>query len=201
MCKRVKNSRRTKHPEFLIDTAAFQGVSDGFELVQELVTKKLRREQLLAEQLTCEPSAAKAAESLFERYSRLEIVIAGWIDHAVLQFHSRLQGDIRSLPKMLRELDSYRPDQGGDVCFYLADLGYNEVLATMISFENMTVSTARYRRTCVKAYAKSVLCVTLIESWRTLSGDLTVGAAPDWSWFRIDSPQCGNRHRRSNDDT
>ncbi len=147
MCKRVKNSRRTKQPQFLIDTAAYQGVSVEFELVEELVTKKLRREQSLGEQLTCEPSAVKAMESLFERYLRLEIVIAGWIDHAVLEFHSCLQGDIRSLRKMVRELDSYRPDQGGDACFYLADLGYNEVLATMISFENATFSTSRYRLT------------------------------------------------------
>jgi len=73
-------------------------------------------------------------------------VIAGWIDQAVLDFHLSLQGDKSCLPKMLASLDAYRPDQNGDICFYLADLDYNDVIATMISFENAFVDSKTYRR-------------------------------------------------------
>jgi len=146
MFKHVKSHRQTTHPEFLVDTAGYQGVSQEFEAVQELVTKMLRRDQSLQNQLTSEEPIQSAVESLFDKYQRLEIVIAGWIDRAVLEFHASLQGDKRCLPGMLGQLDAYRPDQNGDMCFYLADLEYNQVLATMISFENEAISTKSYRR-------------------------------------------------------
>ncbi|MCA9096646.1 MAG: hypothetical protein KDA68_24365, partial [Planctomycetaceae bacterium] len=71
---------------------------------------------------------------------------AGWIDQAVLEFHMALLGDIRCLPKIFASLEAYRPDQNGDVCFYLADLDYNEVIATEISFEASLIDVKRYRR-------------------------------------------------------
>ncbi len=148
MFKHVKSHRQTTHPEFLVDTAAYQGVSQEFEVVRELVTKKLRRDQSLQSQLTCDQTIQSAIESFFEKYQRLEIVIAGWVDQAVLEFHASLQGDKRCLPKMLGQLDAYRPDQNGDMCFYLADLDYDQVLATMISFEDGTISIRSYRRSC-----------------------------------------------------
>ena len=148
MSKHVKSHRKATHPEFLVDTPAYQGVSQEFELVQELVSKKLRSDQLLQIQLMCEPAIQSAIESLFEEHQRLEIVIAGWIDQAVLEFHSSLQGDNLCLRKMFDELDAYRPDQNGDICFYLADLEYNHVLATVVSFEDGAISTKSYRRIC-----------------------------------------------------
>jgi hypothetical protein len=145
MFKRVEIHRQTTPPEFLVDTAAYQGVSRQFEVVQQLVAKKLRRDQSVREQLTTEEPLRCAIETLFERHVRLEIVIAGWIDQAILEFHSSLQGDKRCLAKMVAKLDAYRPDQNGDICFYLADLDYSEVVATMISFENSFVDSKAYR--------------------------------------------------------
>jgi len=52
MFKHVKSHRRTTHPEFLVDTAAHQGVSKEFEVVRELTAKKLRHDQSLQRQLT-----------------------------------------------------------------------------------------------------------------------------------------------------
>ena len=146
MSKHVKIHRRTTHPEFLVDTAAYQGVSKEFEVVQELTAKKLCRDQSLQAQFMCEEPVQSAIESLFDRYLRLEVVIAGWIDQAVLEFHLCLKGDKRCLPKMFASLEAYRPDQNGDVCFYLADLDYNDVIATMISFENSSVDSKTYRQ-------------------------------------------------------
>ncbi len=146
MFKNVKSHRQTTHPEFLVDTAAFQGVSQEFEMIRDLVTRSLRRDQSLQNQLMSEEPIRNAVELLFQKYQRLEIVIAGWIDQAVLEFHSSLQGDNRCLSKMLDQLDAYRPDQNGDMCFYLADLDYNQVLATVISFEDGVISTKSYRR-------------------------------------------------------
>ncbi len=146
MFKNVKSHRQTTHPEFLVDTAAFQGVSQEFEVIRDLVTRSLRRDQSLQNQLMSEEPIRNAVELLFQKYQRLEIVIAGWIDQAVLEFHSSLQGDNRCLSKMLDQLDAYRPDQNGDMCFYLADLDYNQVLATVISFEDGVISTKSYRR-------------------------------------------------------
>lgn len=146
MFKNVKSHRQTTHPEFLVDTAAYQGVSQEFEVIRDLVSRSLRRDQSLQNQLMSEGPIRNAVELLFQKYQRLEIVIAGWIDQAVLEFHSSLQGDNRCLSKMLDQLDAYRPDQNGDMCFYLADLDYNQVLATVISFEDGVISTKCYRR-------------------------------------------------------
>jgi hypothetical protein len=49
------------------------------------------------------------------------------------------------LPKMLQELNLYRADQNGDICFYLAELHFHEVVATMVSFEDTTITTKEYR--------------------------------------------------------
>lgn len=146
MSTHVNSHRRASHPEFLIDTAAYQGVSREFEVVQELVAKQLLRDQSLQDQLTTDVPIRCEIESLFERHVRLEIVIAGWIDRVVLEFHASLQGDHRCLPKMLAKLDAYRPEQDGDICFYLADIDYQEVVATMISFENSLVESKTYVR-------------------------------------------------------
>ena len=115
-------------------------------MVHDLAAKRLHREQSLQRQLMDEELVHKAVESLFEKHFRLEIVIAGWIDQAVLEFNACLRGDERCLPKMLESLDEYRPDQNGDVCFYVADLDYNDVIATMISFEIGVIDSKAYRR-------------------------------------------------------
>lgn len=139
------DARKARHAEFLNDTSEYQGVSHDFEVVQEFVVRKLSREQSLRSQLACDAHVMEAVELLFEKYVRLEMVIAGWIDQAVLEGHSCLRGDRRCWPKMLEELDVYRPDQNGDMCFYVADLDYNEVISTMISFEDSVISSKRYR--------------------------------------------------------
>lgn len=145
MFKQFKRHGRTASPDFLVDTAEYQGVSTDFEPVEELTAKKLRRDQSLHEQLMCEELVQTAIESLFEGQLRLDIVIAGWIDQAVLEFHLALHGDKCCLPRIFASLDAYRPDQNGDVWFYLADLDYNEVIATRISFEDSWVDSKRYR--------------------------------------------------------
>ena len=111
MSKHVNSHHRAAHPEFLIDTAAYQGVSREFEVVQELVAKQLLRDQSLHDQLTTDVPIRCAIESLFERRVRLEIVIAGWIDRVVLEFHASLQGDNRCLPKMLAKLTECLPSR------------------------------------------------------------------------------------------
>jgi len=142
----IKRQSRSARPDFLVETAKYAGVSAYFEPVQEFVAKKLRCDQSLQEQLMSEELVQTAIESLFEQHIRLDMVIAGWIDQAVLEFHMALLGDIRSLPKIFASLEAYRPDQNGDVCFYLADLDYNEVIATEISFEASLIDVKRYRR-------------------------------------------------------
>jgi hypothetical protein len=138
--------RRSAHPHFLIDTPEYRGISREFEPRQGLVTKRLRRDEPLQNQWVAELPIRSSVEQLFKEYSTLEMVITGWVDQAVLEFHSVLQGDQGSLAKVLDELDVYRPDQNGDICFYLADLDYNQVLATTFSFEDETLSAAAFQR-------------------------------------------------------
>lgn len=137
---------RSNHPEFLIDTPDYQGISREFESLQGLATRQMRRDESLQKQWLNEVAIRNSAEQLFEKYSRLELVIAGWADQAVLEFHSMLQGDERCLAAMLNELDAYRPAENGDICFYLADLAYQDVLATTFSFEDQTISAATFQR-------------------------------------------------------
>lgn len=107
---------------------------------------RMIREQSIQSQLWGEEAFRCAVEALFDRCQRLEIVIAGWIDQAVLEFHSCLKSDKRCLPKMLAELDIYRPAENGDSCFYLADFHYNEAIVAEISFESRTIDVKCYRR-------------------------------------------------------
>ena len=132
--------------DFLVDTTTYQGVSRDFEVVEVLAAKPLRHDQPLRDQLTKDEAIRCAMESLFQVHLRLEIVMAGWVDQSVLEFHSSREGDIRYLPTMLAMLDAYRPDQDGDICFYLADLDYNEVVGTIVSFQSELVDSKVYRR-------------------------------------------------------
>lgn len=138
--------RRSAHRDFLVDTEDYRGISREFEPLQGLVTKKLRRHESLQEQWMSAQPIQDSAERLFDEFTRLEIVIAGWVDQSILEYHSVSQRDQQGLAEMLNQLDAYRPDQNGDICFYLADLEYNQVLATTFSFEDETVSAATFRR-------------------------------------------------------
>lgn len=111
----VPVQRHSAHPDFLIDTEEYRGISPQVRHFAGLVTMKLRRHESLQEQwLSAEPIQNSVAE-LFDQFTRLEIVIAGWVDQAVLEYHSVLQGDVQGLAEILNQLDAYRPDQNGDI--------------------------------------------------------------------------------------
>lgn len=140
-------NRPRPQSDFLVDTENFQGISRDFAPVRGLATKSLKANESLQSQWRSAESLPICAESLFAEFHRLEIVIAGWMDQDVLEIHSVLQGDADCLAQMLNVLDVYRPAQNGDICFYLADLKYNKILATTISFEDNALSAALYHRT------------------------------------------------------
>lgn len=148
MVKHFESGRKSKHPSFLVDTPAYQGVSPEFKATETLVSKKLPVELSIQNQFMCESSIRVAVTLMFEIHQRLEFVIAGWVDQAVLEIHSSCQGDSRLLPKVLLQLESYRPAQNGDIWFYMTNLDCNQVLATMISFANKKMITRCYRRSC-----------------------------------------------------
>lgn len=132
--------------EFLVDTPDYQGISRQFEPLHGLVTKQLSRAESLQDQWQREEAIRQSTTELFATYSILEIVIAGWIDQAVLEFHSVQQVDHSCLAKVLEQLETYRPAENGDLCFYMADLDYQQILVTTFSFEDQTISSTRYQR-------------------------------------------------------
>ena len=132
--------------EFLVDTPDYQGISRQFEPLHGLVTKQLRRDETLQHQWLSESAICQSIEELFAAHDKLEYVIAGWVDQAVLEYHSIEQGNRSCLAKLLDQLDAYRPAENGDLCFYMADLDYGQVLVTTFSFEDQAISATRYQQ-------------------------------------------------------
>ena len=138
--------QRTPGREFLVDTPDYQGISRQFEPLQGLVTKQLRRDESLQQQWLCESAIRQSIEEFLAAHSQLEFVIAGWVDQAVLEYHFIEQGNRSCLSRVLDELDTYRPAENGDVCFYVTDLDYDQILVTTFSFEDQAISSTRYQQ-------------------------------------------------------
>ncbi len=132
--------------EFLVDTETYRGISRDFEPLCGLLTRKLSSLEPLSVQWLNAPAVQAAVGTLLDKNRVLEMVIAGWVEQEVLEFHCVRQGDRSCLTQVLDVVDMYRPDQDGDICFYLADIEYQQVLATTFSFEDATISAATYRR-------------------------------------------------------
>ncbi len=98
-------------PVFLVDTEEYRGISREFEPLQGLVTKRLVRQQSLQSQWMSEQAIQNGTELLFNDFTTLEMVIAGWVDQSILEYHRHMQGDRHCLANLLAELDSYRPHQ------------------------------------------------------------------------------------------
>lgn len=146
MSQNLDPMHRAPQREFLVDTPDYQGISRQFEPLHGLVTKLLRQDESLQQQWLSEAAINQALEELFATYSKLEFVIAGWVDQAVLEFRSVEQGNRSCLAKVLDHLDAYRPAENGDLCFYVTDLDYDQVLFTTFSFEDQAISSTKYRR-------------------------------------------------------
>ncbi len=138
----MDNRNRRRFPDFLTDSA----VSDAYVPVREILVKRLDTSESVRHQLIRERGVTDAIDLMFATHTRLQVVVAGWVDQAVLEIHRELQGDLRCLSNALSELDVYRADQNGGVCFYLTDLAHSEVLAAMLSFEDGTMIARQYRR-------------------------------------------------------
>ena len=141
----MNNPNKVRYPEFLTGQSS-SGVSDAYCVVQHILVQPLSERDSISKQLTRESRITDVIDQMFSRHSRLQLVLAGWIDQAVLEVRRCLQGDVRCLPLMFNELDLYRADQNGDICFYLADIPHSEVLAMEVSFEDRTIVTRQYRR-------------------------------------------------------
>ena len=146
MSHNLDSKQRAPRREFLVDTPDYQGISRQFEPLQGLVTKQLRRDETLQQQWLCESAISQSIEELFAAHEKLEFVIAGWVDQAVLEYHSIEQGNRSCLARVLDELDAYRPAENGDLCFYVTDLEYDQVLVTTFSFEDQAISSTRYQQ-------------------------------------------------------
>ncbi len=127
------------------------------------MTKRLLREKSLASQWTDDASIQTVIAQLFHDHGQLEIVIAGWVDQTVLEYHAIVQGDESCLAGLLSQLDNYRPDEHGDICFYLADLNYQQVFAT--------TSLSRTKRSAPRS-SKSGAIMFWSTNSRSVSGRL-----------------------------
>jgi len=77
---------------------------------------------------------------------KLDIALFGWIDQAVLEIATTLEGSFEDIIKISETIDSYRPDQAGDMALAIAKPDWSQFIGVEFNFEAHTCSVAKFTR-------------------------------------------------------
>jgi len=76
----------------------------------------------------------------------LDFAVFGWIDQAILEVSATASGGVEVLERLAPTLDTYGPDQNGDLMLVIASRDWIKLIAVEASFETGRVTLVTYEK-------------------------------------------------------